>query len=239
MVSGMQKLRPAKVRSALHRRWFERQLPRTELREAPGLVHVGDPHYGGWTIPGELVRPSSICYCVGAGGDISFDLELIRRYGVTVRAFDPVADYVQRAREDAGDEPSFTIHQAAIAGSDGPLRMQLTHDPGSGSVSPAGLYDSHDYVEVPGRTLASLMDELGDEQIELLKLDIEGGEFDVIPTLDLRALGVRIFATQMHHNGSVADARGLIAKLRRDGYDAVACVPAVKLTFVRRDLLQG
>jgi len=238
-VRSPQKLRPAKVRSALHRRWFERQLPRLELRDAPGLVHVGDEHYGGWTIPGGLVRPSSICYCVGAGGDISFDLELIRRYGVTVRAFDPVADYVQRAREDAGDEPRFTIHQVAIAKSDGPLRMQLTHDPGSRSVSPAGLYDTHDYVEVPGRTLASLMDELGDEQIELLKLDIEGGEFDVIPTLDLRALGVRIFSTQIHHNGSVADARGLIAKVRRDGYDAVACVPSVKLTFVRRDLLQA
>ena len=232
------KLRPAKVRSALRRRWFERQLAREKLHAAPGLVSLGSA-YGGWTIPGDLLEPSSLCYCVGAGGDVSFDLALIERYGATVRAFDAVADYVEQANEQAGGEPGFSIRQAAIATSDGPLRMQITHDQSSRSVSPAGLYDSREYVELPGRTLPSLMAELGDEQIDLLKLDIEGGEYDVLPTIDMRALGVRIFATQLHHNGSVADARAIIAQLRRNGYEPVACRPVIKLTFARRDLLQS
>jgi FkbM family methyltransferase len=230
-------LRPAKVRGALRRRWFEHQLPRLDLHAAPGLSSLGSA-YGGWTIPAELLGASPLCYCVGAGGDVSFDLALIERCDATVRAFDAVAEYVAQAGEQAGEEPRFSVRQAAIASSDGPLRMQLTHDHSSRSVSPAGLYDSHDFVELPGRTIASLMAELGDERIDLLKLDIEGGEYEVIPTLDLRALGVGIFATQLHHNGSVKDARAIVARLRRDGYEPVACRPVVKLTFARRDLLE-
>jgi len=79
------------------------------------------------------------------------------------------------------------------------------------------------------------MAEPGDERIDLLKLDIEGSEYEVLPTLDLRALGVKVFATQLHHTGSVRDARELITRLRENGYEAVACRSAVKLTFARRE----
>jgi FkbM family methyltransferase len=193
--------------------------------------------YGGWRIPDGAVGEGDICYCVGAGGDISFDLELIGRYNATVRAFDPVSAYVAAAAAQAGGEPRFSIHEAAIATSDGPLRVQVTHDPTSDSVSAAKLYESARFVELPGRTLASLMEELGDDHIDLLKLDIEGAEYDVLPTIDLRGLGVKVFATQLHHNGSVKRARGLIERLRADGYEPVGCRPAVKLTFARADLL--
>lgn len=233
---NLNKLRPQKIRNALRRRWFEHQLERTPLSQAPDVVELGSP-YGGWLIPSGLIEPASLCYSVGAGGDISFDLALIERYDATVRAFDPVADYVQAATAQAGEEPRFSIHEAAVATSDGPLRVQVTHDPGSRSVSAARLYESAAYVELPGRTLRSLMDELGDDHIDLLKLDIEGAEYELLPTIDLRELGVKVFATQLHHNGSVRDARGLIAHLRDRGYEPVACRPKVKLTFARRDLL--
>ncbi len=52
--------------------------------------------------------------------------------------------------------------------------MQRTHIPGSRSLSPVHLYDTEDYVEVPGRSLRSLMEEFGDDSVELLKVDVEG-----------------------------------------------------------------
>jgi FkbM family methyltransferase len=232
------KLRPAKVRGALRRRWFEYRLARTRLRRLEGMVDLGSS-YGGWLVPGDLIGPDWICYCVGAGGDISFDLELIHRYGARVRSFEPVAGYVERLQREAAGEPRFSVHQMAVATSDGPLRMQVTHDQKSQSVSPAGLYESESFVELEGRTLASVMAELGDERIDLLKLDIEGGEYELLPTVDLRALGVRVFSVQLHHTGSVRQARRLIEWLRESGYDAVGCRPAVKLTFVRRDVLEA
>ncbi len=174
---SVRKLRPAKIRNAVRRRWFEHRLQATALSVAPGVVELGTA-YGGWLIPAGLIEPSWLCYCVGAGADISFDLALIRGYGATVRAFDPVADYVAAAIARAGAEPRFSAHEAAIATSDGPLRVQITHDSTSRSVSAAGLYESSAFLELPGRTLRSLMDELGDDHIDLLKLDIEGAEYE-------------------------------------------------------------
>ena len=230
-------LRPAKVRTALRRRWFERLVSRLDLAEMDGLVDLGSA-YGGWTLPGGLIDSSWTCYLVGAGGDISVDLELIRRFHVrAARSFDAVGEFVDRARADGQAEPAFSAHHAAIAAQDGPLRMQVSHDPQSQSVSAAGLYDSDRFVELPGRTLRSLMAELGDSSIDLLKIDIEGSEYELLPSIDLNALGVKVFATQLHHTGSVAGARGLIEGLRRQGFEPVACRPVVKVTFVRSDLL--
>jgi FkbM family methyltransferase len=212
-------------------------MAKVDLVRIEGLVDLGTA-YGGWTIPTGLIDSSWTCYLVGAGGDISLDLELIRRYHVkAVRSFDAVREFVDRASADGAAEPAFSSHQAAIASADGPIRMQVSHDPQSQSVSAAGLYDSGNYIELPGRTLPSLMDELGDTTIDLLKIDIEGSEYELLPELDLNALGVKVFAIQLHHTGTVRDGRGLIQGLSRRGYEAVACRPAVKLTFVHRDLL--
>jgi len=236
--SDIRKLRPAKVRMALRRRWFESRLSRVRRRSAPGLVDLGTP-YGGWTVPGDLIEPSWTCYSIGAGGDISFDLALIDRFGPTVRAFEAVPDLARAAVEDGSQEPRFSAYQAAVAPSDGPVRMQVTHDTQSKSVSSAGLYESEDYVELPGRSLESLMSELGDARIDLLKLDIEGGEYDLVPSLDLQAMGVKVFATQLHHTGTVKDGRRLIESLREKGYEPVACRPAVKLTFADKEFLES
>jgi FkbM family methyltransferase len=231
------KLRPAKIKNALRRRWFEHQLEGIPLRQSTGIVQLGNPQYGSWMVPGAVIEPSWICYSVGAGGNVDFDLALIERYGIKVRSFDAVAHYVQEAERSAAGEPRFSAHHAAIAAVDGPIRMQVTHDPQSRSVSPAGLYESDRFVELPGRSLRSLMDELGDERIDLLKLDIEGGEYELLPARDLRSLGVKVFAVQLHHTGSVRDARSLLAGLAGQGYEPVACQPAVKIAFAHRDVL--
>jgi FkbM family methyltransferase len=231
------KLRPSKIKNALRRRDFEYRVPRLRMSRPPhGLVELGSD-YGGWTMPEGVVGSGWICYSVGAGGDITFDLDLIRRYGATVRAFDAVEGYVEDARREAAGESRFTAYHAALATSDGPLRMQVTHDEGSRSVSPAGLYESQRFVELPGRTLASLMAEIGDDHVDLLKVDVEGGEYDLLPGLDLPALGVKVFAAQLHHTGSVSAARALIAGLRDQGYAPVGCRSAVKITFLHSELL--
>jgi FkbM family methyltransferase len=230
------KLRPTKVSSALRRRWFEWNLERTPVSGRGDPVRLGSS-YGGWMVPRKVIEQGWTCYCVGAGGDISFDLELIRGFNARVRCIEPDEEYVARAVEQANGEAGFSAHRVAIAVADGPLHMQLTHHPGSRSLSPANLYDTHDFVEIPGRTLQSLATELGDQTIDLLKLDIEGGEYDVMPTIDLRALGVKVFATQLHHNRGVAKARRLIADLDSQGYEAVAIKSSVKLTFAHHDLL--
>ena len=232
MAGVLSKLRPAKVRSAVRRRWFENRMSRLKVEPMDGLIALGSD-YGYWTVPGNPIDFTWTCYCVGAGGDISFERELLSRYGATVRSFEPDEDYIGRIEVDPQDESRFSAHQVAIAPADGPLRMQRTHIPGSRSLSPADLYDTHDYVEVSGRSLRSLMDEFSDDTVELLKVDVEGGEYDLLPTLDLLDMGVRVFCIQLHHTGTVRDARELIAGVQAQGFRLVFNDTAVRLTFVR------
>jgi FkbM family methyltransferase len=228
----LRKLRPEKVRLAIRRRAFEWRLGRLPIEPGHRIVELGSS-YGGWKIPEDSVTASQICYCVGSGDDITFDLELIRRYDVTVRAVDPVEAYEQVVLRAADDEPRFTYRRAALATSDGPMRMQTHHEPGSGSLSAAGLYETDDWVEVDGRTIRSLMSEFGDDHIDLLKIDVEGIEYELVPTLDLVGLGVRVFSIQLHHTGTTRDALGLVDVLAKQGFLLVAQRPAVKLTFLR------
>ncbi len=72
--------------------------------------------------------------------------------------------------------------------------MQRTHNPEGQALSSAELFDTHEFVEVPGRTLASLARELGHPRVDLLKFDLEGGEYEVIPQLDLAALQIKVLA---------------------------------------------
>src|ERR1700719_1014712 len=85
-IARVRKLRPAKIRNALRRRWFEHRIGRVRLHEGPDLIHLGHASYGGWTVPGDLIGREWVCYSVGAGGDIEFDLELIRRYDAIARS---------------------------------------------------------------------------------------------------------------------------------------------------------
>jgi hypothetical protein len=206
MSNTVQKLRPAKIRSAVRRRRFEWALGRLPIEPGPQIVEIGSS-YGGWRIPEGVLTPGQICYCVGSGDDISFDLELIRRYGASVRAVDPVDIYERRVLEAAAGEPRFTFRRAAVTTSDGPVRMQTHHEADSESLSAAG--------------------------IDLLKLDVEGIEYELLPTLDLVALGVTIFSIQLHHTGTVRQALNLVAAVRRQGFRLVAQRPVVKLTFYR------
>lgn len=226
------KLRPAKVRRALRRRGFEWRLGRLPIEPGHEIVELGSA-YGGWRIPDHAVTEGQTCYCIGSGDDITFDLELIRRYGAVVRAVDPVEAYEPQVLAAAGGDPRFTYRRAAVATRDGPVRMQAHHEPGSGSLSAAGLYETDEWVDVDGLTIRSLMQEFGDDHIDLLKIDVEGIEYELVPTLDLAGLGVKVFAIQLHHTGTIRDALRLVSGLGRQGYSLVAQRPAVKLTFIR------
>src|SRR6478609_9858118 len=92
------RLHPARICDGVRRRWFEHRLERTPLGRFDGLVMLGNT-FGGWIVPGALIEPDWVCYSVGAGGETSFDMELIARYGVTVRSIDPVEKYVELAIE--------------------------------------------------------------------------------------------------------------------------------------------
>jgi hypothetical protein len=90
-------------------------------------MHLGT-EYGGWTFNPELLGPDSVVYCAGIGEDISFDLGLIARFGVTVHAFDPTPKSIEWLRSQALPA-KLVVHDYGIAPRDGRLTFYTHENP--------------------------------------------------------------------------------------------------------------
>jgi FkbM family methyltransferase len=224
-------LRPAKVRNAVRRRLFSREMALVPLCHGPELVHLGS-EYGGWYVPARGIDPDWVCYCVGAGADISFDLALIDRYGCDVFAFDPSEASRTYVAEAAAHQERLHFEQVGVWPHDSVVRMFGPEDPEHVALSAANLQGTHSWIDVPCRSLPSLMAEYGHQRIDLLKLDLEGAEYQFFDEVDVAALGVQVLGVEFHHNRSAAAAGRSIEGLRTAGLTPVHR-KGNSITFVR------
>jgi FkbM family methyltransferase len=185
--------------------------------------------YGGWWIRSDLLGPDSIVYSVGIGRDISFDLSLIERYRLIVHAFDPT----RKCREWLRSQQlptNFLFTSAGLANYDGRgsfvLRSRPDWDSYELNVPATGAYDVE---ELPVARLATLMNRFGHDHIDVLKLDIEGSEYDVISDMLWSRLDVRQLLVEFHYErrdaGHHAMIRSALVALDRAGYLAFARSP--------------
>jgi FkbM family methyltransferase len=173
-------------------RWLLRARPRNDS-EKLGSNKAG--HF----VPTRLLTRDSVCWSAGAGEDISFDLELIERFGCDVYAVDPTPRSVQAVREIAGDEPRYHFLPVGLWYEDSVMRF---YAPASGrdvSHSVLNLQRTDDFLEVPFRPLDALVAEAGHDRVDLLKLDIEGAEYAVLEHLLRLQLLPRILVVEFHH----------------------------------------
>lgn len=173
-----------------------------------------------WTFCPSGLERASVVYSLGVGEDASFDCELIGQWGVTVHAFDPTPRSVAWAAQQALP-PEFVFHPLGVAAEDGLRRFSPPHDPTHVSHSLIGRNPATCMIELPVRRLASIMRELGHERIDLLKMDIEGAEYEVIASLLASGLEVRQLLVEFHHRWpevGIARTKSALSGLRAAGY---------------------
>jgi FkbM family methyltransferase len=144
------------------------------------VIRLGSA-YGGWVIPVDLVRRDSVVYSGGVGEDVSFDLDLIARTGCEVWAFDPTPRAIDFQRGLA--ENRFHLLPVGIWSSDESRRFFGPVDEHHVSHSTVAGERSDRYFDADCKRLATLMGQLGHTRIDLLKLDIEGAEYEVLSSL--------------------------------------------------------
>lgn len=184
----------------------------------PTLRLVTD--YGGWTINPDGVSRDSVVYSAGIGEDASWDLAMIRRFGVTVYAFDPTPRSLKW--EQSQPMPAeFRMNGYGLSAKDGELVFHAPVNPAHVSLSVVEREEKTERVVLPVRELAGIMRELGHERIDILKMDIEGSEYEVIEDLVSRGLPVRQLLVEYHHrfaNIGAAKTEASIALLERHGW---------------------
>lgn len=181
--------------------------------------------YDDWEIATGDLDASSIVYSLGVGDDIDFDLAMIQQFGCKVFAFDPTPTSATFLTSK-NPPPTFEFHQWAIAAQDGTLTLYPrvkkdgTLSDMMFTLAPEAASRDH-AVEVPAYSIASLMTKLGHTQVDVLKMDIEGAEYEVLEGLLDAPNKPKQLLVEFHHRIpgiGVHKTADIISRLQQAGY---------------------
>ena len=201
------------------------------------LLELGERSTGcSWLFCPEGLNAQSIIYSGGVGRDVTFEHALVERFGCSLVLFDPSPTGRETMARPENKILQFKFHPVALAGRCGTLTFAPPQNAAEGS------WFTHQNapgaVEVPAVDLATLMERNGHDHIDLLKIDIEGAEYEVLDHLLERRLNVRQVTVEFHHSNLPGIRRSqtirAILNLRRAGYKLID-QSGNNHTFVRPD----
>lgn len=171
-----------------------------------------------WNLNMQKVDNNSFIISAGVGHDISFELELIARTGCQIVLLDPSPTGCKTV-EKIQLPPEITF--AAIALSDRVGQMTLA--------KPANLLEGSWRVAVDGEgdtmhctSIGEIMERHSKSSVDLLKIDIEGFEYQVIQNIIFEKIPVKQICVEIHQGFEFGKTRWdrwrLIYLLYRSGY---------------------
>lgn len=177
--------------------------------------------YGGWDIVVGNIDANAIVYSFGVGEDVSFDIALIKRFNLVVHAFDPTPKSIEWVKKQGFSE-NFVMHEYGIAGYDGNVSFNPPENPDHVSHTilnrPATEEKS---ITVQVKRLGTIMKDLGHSRIDILKMDVEGAEYDVIDEINNSDIRPKQFLVEFHHRFpgiGIKRSKEAIDKIRNMGY---------------------
>ena len=208
--------------AAAHRRFWVKSPATIELQK------LGSP-YGGWTVPVNVIKPGWICYCGGVGEDTTFDAELVGR-GCQVFAFDPTPRAVEHvARNPLGEK--FHFLPVGLWSCQQRMEFFIASDEQFSSASLVFHRQGTRCCEALCKSVPQLMGELGHRRVDLLKLDIEGAEYEVLKCVLSGEVVPTILCVEFDQPASPWKMNQTVAGLRSRRYGLVA-VDELNYTFL-------
>jgi FkbM family methyltransferase len=175
--------------------------------------------YGGWNIIPSSLNKQSVVYSFGIGEDITFDLSVIEKYQCKVHGFDPtprVIDWLNGQKLPK----EFVFHPWALSTTDGVLTFYTPEN--DAHISHTALPGANSKaVEVPSKCLPTILQLIDHQHIDLLKMDIEGFEYDVLTDMLSKNIRPKQLLIEFHHfNKQIGNAKTeqMIALLEKSGY---------------------
>ncbi|HEX7387967.1 MAG TPA: FkbM family methyltransferase [Castellaniella sp.] len=202
----------------------------------------------------------STCYLAGAGEDISFDTILVRQFGCRVRIIDPTPraiKHFEALSEAVAAGRPFSVNGSTsefyhvspsdlermsflpigLAGLDQEMKFYFPKDPQHVSCSTANLQRTSEFFTAQCHRLSAIMKQQGDYKIDLLKIDIEGAEYEVIRDITDSGVPPRLLLVEFDEAHSPLDAQASsriaasVKQLLDAGMHCVA-IDGSNLTFV-------
>ena len=159
---------------------------------------LGNPG-AAFTICPEKIDENPVVYSFGIGTDISFYVSLIDKYKLNVCAFDPTPRSLKWLEQQELPE-KFKYYDYGLASFDGTASFFSPGNPDYVSFSmEKNTSVSSDSVEAEVFKLNTIMERLGHNKIDILKMDIEGAEYDVISDITKSNIEIGQLLVEFHH----------------------------------------
>lgn len=229
-----------RLKRSLGRRWREWRLPR-------GYQRLGT-RYGGWWLDTTAVGANPLLIDCGLGEDISFPVAFLERFGGRAIGIEPNPRSLAYCREHCPAameiRPQAFWHEVGRTLTFHLPRHQETLPKGADGVS-GSLVGSHEYVgggellAVTTTTLGEILAAASRTECDVLKLDIEGAEYEVLQELcrsgDVRR--TRQLLIEFHHgvtHHAIQDTEATVAAIEAAGL-ALIHVESRNYVFRRHD----
>lgn len=219
-----------KLGGGVRDRWYLRRQLKLKT------IYIGS-EYGGWEVAAEYLPENPIVYSFGVGEDVSFDIDIIQNYNAKVWAFDPTPKSIKWVSEQNLPE-DFRFFEFGISDKDETEKFYLPRndDYVSGSVIKDDRLKSEP-IEVEMHRLSTTMKLLNHDHIDILKMDIEGSEFKVIPDILNENIRIGQICVEVHgrffEDGSVRQKQ-IIQMLNKCGYYIIYVSESLmELTFMK------
>lgn len=185
-----------------------------------------------------MLNSKSIIYSFGVGTDISFDLHLIEKFNAKVYAFDPTPKSINWVKSLKLPD-NFIFHPLGIDAQDGKkdFFLPINENHVSGSVKEnAATGDKKAIVDM--NELETIMKKLGHTHIDLLKMDIEGSEYEVIEYIVKKDIQISQLLVEFHHRFTgigIEKTKKAILSLNKKGYKIFHVSPiGEEISFIRK-----
>ncbi len=185
----------------------------------------GNPHAGFYVCP-QLLDENSIVYSFGIGEDVSFDLEIIAKHKCQVYGFDPTPKSINWVGQQ--ELPgNFHFYKYGIHSESGFVDFFLPKNKAyvSGSLMIQNNVDTGRKVSVEMKSIGDIVRELGHDHIDVLKMDIEGSEYDVIDSILKANLSITQLLIEFHDRffeDGRERTRRAIGQLKACGFEVFA-----------------
>lgn len=198
--------------------------------------------YGGFYVAESLLSSKSLVYSFGIGEDISFDRGLIEKHGCKVIGFDPTPKSINWIKTQ--ELPAnFELFDYGIGKESKREKFYLPKNPAhvSGSAIAQTNVSDHNFISVQLKSLKDIMNDLGHDKVDVLKMDVEGTEYEVLPSIFDSGLHIDQILVEFHErffpNGK-EKTKEILAMMHLHGFEVFGISSSYEeVSFVRIEAL--
>lgn len=218
------------INSAFRKYTIQRNLDNTKIQHLEKTIRSKykwyGTSYGGFNIMPQLLNETSIVYSFGMGKDISFDRKVMKNHHCKVYGFDPTPVSINWIKEQKIPE-LFYFYDYGISTKNEMKEFYIPVNPKyvSGSLIKDNVTIDAVKINVLMKSFDQITTEMGHRHVDVLKMDIEGSEYDVLANILESSVTVDQILVEFHDRlfeGHEYKSKNIVEQMKRKGYEIFA-----------------